>query len=309
MGKSIKSEGSTKSIKSQEIASGSIKTHGTIKSLTSRGVGTLHSAPGLQVDNKAQTKQTSGVKSSCCFMSVFACSDDDLVIDQENNKSESISQEGVGSTLNLDEIIGDTLNITTSKVDILDTFSDDNTYGENAEPSQRQAIDLMTPKATNLLDEIEDIENSLIEVRKTASVISREKVSDIEKRQDPFIQKMAMIKQHLLDQQLLIQSAPDNTFNNTKKEYYRAISQAAMMNAEVETRRAELELMKIRLESMRVQEEMDQMMAIDGTFDDGMDSLDQSMATRESDEGVQKAFDLFTRYTDWKFHRMKQSQN
>lgn len=303
---SIKTQGTTtKSIKTQGTATKSIETLGTINSVKSRGTGTLHAVSDLQSDNEAQAPQAPRVKSGCCFMSVFTCHDD-LDADQRK-KSEDNSQKLPPSPMNLDQLIGDTLNITSSKVHILDTFSDDNTYGESIEhPSHRTALDIMTPRAQNLLDEIEDIENSLFDVRQTAS---KEKIGEIEKRQDPFIQKMATIKQHLLDQQTLIQSAPDNAFDNSKKEYYRAISHAAMLNAEVETRRAELELKKIRLESMRVQEEMDQMMAIDDTFDDTIDgSLDQSLMTRESDDGVEKAFDIFARYTAGRFNRMRKHQ-
>merc|ERR1711865_108298 len=108
---------------------------------------------------------------------------------------------------------------------------------------------------------------------------------------------MASVKQHLLDQQTLLKSIPDQDFRDAKKEYYHAISRAIMMNAEVETQRAELELKKIRLESMKVEEEMDDMMAFGDTFDDTIDSLDQSLMTNESNEGAQKAFAAVSRYT------------
>ena len=273
------------------LTSNSTKTKGTIKSTKAPGTtvesknaqeaGTLHTVSDL---NEDQARQNPRVKSSCCFMSVFACSDYDPIAD-EGRQIQKVSL----SPRNLDDIIGDTLNITTSKVHILDTFSDDNTYGESTErpvqqrgidserPLQRLPVDSCTPRAQNLLNEIDHIEKSLFNVRRTAS---KEKVSEIEKRQDPFTKKMASIKQHLMDQQTLLKSIPDQTFHDAKKEYYHAISHAIMMNAEVETRRADLELKKIKLESMKVEKEMDYMMAFGDTFDDTIDSLDQSLTNK-----------------------------
>ena len=109
-----------------------------------------------------------------------------------------MSQEVEVSPMSLDPITGNTLNITSAKRHILETFSDDNTYGESIEQSlQRPVVGVMTPRAQHLLAEIEDIEHSLLEVRKTAS---KEKVNEIEQRQDPFLQQMATIKQHMVDQ-------------------------------------------------------------------------------------------------------------
>eukprot|EP00584_Thalassiosira_punctigera_P002661 CAMPEP_0172526130 /NCGR_PEP_ID=MMETSP1067-20121228/1115_1 /TAXON_ID=265564 ORGANISM="Thalassiosira punctigera, Strain Tpunct2005C2" /NCGR_SAMPLE_ID=MMETSP1067 /ASSEMBLY_ACC=CAM_ASM_000444 /LENGTH=499 /DNA_ID=CAMNT_0013309573 /DNA_START=85 /DNA_END=1584 /DNA_ORIENTATION=- len=289
--KTAKSQDSIKpaSIKTQGTTTKSIKTQGTNKSINSTQNGTQ------------KHQQPYKPQSSCCFMSVFPCSGGDQCQGENElqDASVEVEVEAVPPTpLSLDEIIGDTLNITSSKVHILDTFSDDNTYG-SATP---RPVDFVTPRAQCLLEEIEDIENSLFEVRKTAS---EEKVREIKKRQDPFIQKMATIKQQLLDQQTLLESAPEDT----KKDYYRAISHAAMLNAEVETRRAELELKKIRLESMKVEEEMDRMMVMDDSLDETLDSLDQSLTTRESDEGAQRAFDVFARYTASKFHKMRRNKN
>ena len=59
-----------------------------------------------------------------------------------------------------------------------------------------------------------------------------------------------------------------------------------MLNAEVETRRAELELKKIRLESMMVDEEMGRIMNnLDNkdTFETDMTSVDDSMSHAVSD--------------------------
>ena len=127
-----------------------------------------------------------------------------------------------------------------------------------------------------LLDEIKDIEEETLQwqVRKCSSL---KDMTEVKKRQVPYLQQVSTIRQRLLEQQELLKSAPEDT----KKKYYNAVSKAAVLNAEVETRRAklelknyhavskaavinaevetrraELELKKIRLESMRVDEEM-----------------------------------------------------
>eukprot|EP00578_Thalassiosira_sp_NH16_P001858 CAMPEP_0181138382 /NCGR_PEP_ID=MMETSP1071-20121207/34215_1 /TAXON_ID=35127 /ORGANISM="Thalassiosira sp., Strain NH16" /LENGTH=500 /DNA_ID=CAMNT_0023225211 /DNA_START=34 /DNA_END=1536 /DNA_ORIENTATION=+ len=246
-------------------------TQETLNSLRKKNVEVL--TVGLQ-------SQAPNAPTGCCLGGVFACS----------GGEGTGSEKGPGSPLS--DIIGDTLkDITAERVHILDTFSDDNTYESEAQISS----DFVTPKAQTLLNEIEDMEHSFHEVRKSATM---EKIAEIKKRQDPYIQKMVSIKHHLQEQQELLKSAPEDI----KKDYYCAISRAAILNAEVETSRAELELKKIRLESMRVQEEMDRMVISEGTFDSTGGSL---MTDEDSTEGLDGAFDVFARYAVNKFLKLK----
>ena len=95
----------------------------------------------------------------------------------------------------------------------------------------------------------------------------------------------------------MLQAAPEDT----KKEYYRAISSAAMLNAEVETRRAELELKKIRLQTMLIQDEMDRLMV--GPDDESLSTMESTYVTKETDDGIQHAFDIFATFATKKFNK------
>lgn len=294
---------------------GTIQTQPTIKTQ-----GTANNPRKVELEEGVEVQPES--RSSCCLVSIFTCSDGDKdevdkvdkvdyaakvdnaakvkadQVDQAVNKDKEVKDinQPRSSPRSLSDIIGDTLNINASQVDNLGSLSDEGTY----ESASQKSLDFVTPKAQNLLNEIQSLENNFHEVRKSAS-FSKEKMTELKKRQDPYIQKMATIKQTLLDQQALLQSAPEDT----KQDFYRALSRAALLNAEVETRRAELELKKIRLESMRVEEEIDRMIGADGTFDD---SFDESLTTMESERGMQQTFDVFARYTANKFQKMQRNK-
>jgi len=120
-----------------------------------------------------------------------------------------------------------------SKDDILDKF-----YDESSEDD----ITLVTMETRKLLDEIKDIGETLQwQVRKCSSM---KDMTEVKKRQIPYLQQVSTIRQRLLEQQELLKSVP----KDTKKKYYNAVSKAAGSAQ----RCAELELKKIRLESMMV---------------------------------------------------------
>lgn len=298
--KALERQPSIKTAKSEGTIKTQFTNHTTKTTKTECTLNTLKEEPEEGVE--VQTKP----RSSCCLLTVFTCSGGEK--EEEVKQAKEAKDLGGsprslnlgGSPRNLNDIIGDTLDITTSSdVHILDTFSDDNTY------NTQKSLDYVTPKAHNLLSEIEDMEDNFHEVRMSAS-FSKEKLKEIKKRQDPYIQKMASIKQTLLEQQALLQLAPEDT----KKDFYRAISRAAILNAEVDTRRAELELKKIRLESMKVEDEMDRMMGHDGTFDGSIDddTMNDTIMSKESEEGLQRAFDAFARYTTNEFNKLQRTK-
>ena len=177
---------------------------------------------------------------------------DDVTLDVEagTNKQVDSPRSFIGTTIK---------DIATSNVHILDNFCDesseddsilDNFYDESFEDDTITLEENLTMEGRKLLDEIKDIEETLQwQVRKCSSL---KDMTEVKKRQVPYLQQVSTIRQRLLEQQELLKSAPEDT----KKKYYNAVSKAAVINAEVETRRAELELKKIRLESMRVDEEM-----------------------------------------------------
>lgn len=219
----------------------------------------------------------------CGILSLFA--------NEEEANVKTETQDEVGSPKSLNEIIGETLDITTNERHILDTFSDD------FESNQRSPLAFKTPKSQILLDEIEKLEGSFLQVQKAVSL---EQLEGIKKRQDPYLQQMAAIRQRLQEQQELLKSAPDDV----KVDFFRTISRAAVLNAEVETRRAELELKKIRLESLKVEEEMDRMMEPDETFD----TMDGSVMTKESDDGIGSTLDFFAKFAAGKSWKKSKAQ-
>ena len=197
----------------------------------------------------------------CCADAVDE-NQDDVTLDVETgtNKQVDSPRSFIGTTIK---------DITTSDVHILDNFSDESTEDDITLEEN------LTMEGRKLLDEIKDIEETLQwQVRKCSSM---KDMTEVKKRQDPYLQQVSTIRQRLLEQQELLKSAPEDT----KKKYYNAVSKAAVLNAEVETRRAELELKKIRLESMMVDEEMGRIMNnLDNkdTFETNMTSMDDSMS-------------------------------
>ena len=202
----------------------------------------------------------------CCADAVDE-NQDDVTLDVETgtNKQVDSPRSFIGTTIK---------DITTSDVHILDNFSDESTEDDITLEEN------LTMEGRKLLDEIKDIEETLQwQVRKCSSM---KDMTEVKKRQDPYLQQVSTIRQRLLEQQELLKSAPEDT----KKKYYNAVSKAAVLNAEVETRRAELELKKIRLESMMVDEEMGRIMNnLDNkdTFETDMTSVDDSMSHAVSD--------------------------
>lgn len=94
-----------------------------------------------------------------------------------------------------------------------------------------------TPSVEELLKEIDTIGKSL----------------SVETEKDQFVEKLVSVKHHLREINNLLHSAADEEM----AEYVRVILRAAVLDAEVDTRRAELELKKIRLESMQVENQID----------------------------------------------------
>lgn len=99
---------------------------------------------------------------------------------------------------------------------------------------------IKSPRVAELLNEIDAIGKSL-----------RMETED----QDQFIKKLTVIKQHLLEINNALSTAPDDA----QAEYVRVVLRTAVLNAEVESRRAELELKKIRLESMQVESQISEL--------------------------------------------------
>jgi hypothetical protein len=100
--------------------------------------------------------------------------------------------------------------------------------------------DIKSPRVAELLNEIDAIGKSL---------------SMETEDQDQFIKKLTVIKQHLLEINNALSTAPDDA----QAEYVRVVLRTAVLNAEVESRRAELELKKIRLESMQVESQISEL--------------------------------------------------
>ena len=133
-----------------------------------------------------------------------------------------------------------------SEDDILDNFcdesSEDDILDKFYDESSEDDITLVTMETRKLLDEIKDIGETLQwQVRKCSSM---KDMTEVKKRQVPYLQQVSTIRQRLLEQQELLKSVP----KDTKKKYYNAVSKAAGSAQ----RCAELELKKIRLESMMV---------------------------------------------------------
>jgi hypothetical protein len=161
----------------------------------------------------------------------------------------------------------------------IDTYTFDETlYSHLSSPSGHP--DVLNPKAQALLKEIDDSFFSLsdVVVRETESTDSRKNLE---------IKAMAAIKQHLLEQQQFLKDAP----KDAKNGFYKSVSRAAALNAEVAARQAELESKKIRLQSLQVQEQMDLLSVGHGTFDSSVDENCLSccpMSTTNKSRKVQK---------------------
>ena len=123
--------------------------------------------------------------------------------------------------------------------------------------------DLLTPKAQALLKEINDITYPLVidDVQETAS---------FEANKNNEIKAMTEIKKILLEQQEFLNGAPEDS----KRDFYQAVTRAATLNAEVAAQQAELKLKRIRLESLRVQEKMDRLSDGNMTFDSSDDGYE-----------------------------------
>lgn len=123
----------------------------------------------------------------------------------------------------------------------------------------------------SLLNEVKDVEKSL---------------SLLDAKQLANSKNMTNIKQNLADHQYIPLSAPEEV----RQGYYRALSRAAVLNARMESCRAELELRRIDLESMRVEKEIDGMNAI---------KADDSFVTMEYDSDDKSFFGAFVDFVDF----------
>jgi hypothetical protein len=174
---------------------------------------------------------------SCCLMSLLGCSDGHLW-----GKVDA----------NIDDI-NDEFSIDT------DTLTFDESHYTLRSQCNMQP-DFLTPKAQALLKEINDIKYSFIrdDVQKTAS---------FEANKYNEIKAMTEIKKNLLEQQEFLKGAPEDA----KRDFYRAVTRAATLNAEVAAQQAELKLNRIRLESLRVREKMNRLSGGNKTFDSSVD--------------------------------------
>lgn len=249
--------------------------------------GTVRTTKTEVVSATTKSVETPG----CGFLSCFSCSGaESKASNQPEEPPKGTGEERHSDTP--DEVLGSTLNITSPNVHVLRSFSSDNfTEGTGLKQRSRSLVG-MSPKAQSLVGEIEEMEKYLFDARKSASTEAGKKMM---KKRDPFIKKMSGIKQDLFHHQALLQSsAPESA----KRQYYEAISHAALLNAEVETQRAELELKKLQLESMMLDEKMDQMMFIDNRISDSLGSLTLSMdETKDSlDDPLGSAFTALASY-------------
>lgn len=169
------------------------------------------------------------------------------------------------------EIVDDTLDTIYDDGFSLNTFTQTDTFTHTASHTTsprfilRGHPDFMTPRAQSLMKEIEDIENSCIDV-------GVKETESFEAMKHSEIKAMAAIKKYLLEQQEFLKGAPEDV----KRDFYQSVSRAAMLNAEVAARQAELELKKIRLESLQVQEELDRLSGGHKTFDSSVDGSEIS---------------------------------
>lgn len=128
--------------------------------------------------------------------------------------------------------------------DIIDVDTDESSL--NSMPDPRSP----NPKVQALMDEIEEMKASCLNsYEKPEPPTEETTVTESE--------AMATRKQQqLLQQNEFLTGAPEET----KKNYYKAVSCSAMLNAEVVERQAELDLQRIQLESMKVEAQMQQLM-------------------------------------------------
>lgn len=141
------------------------------------------------------------------------------------------------------DLIGNTVDIRSEVLNILgNTLSGSSgtmmDMGENMLVRNTSTTDVECTRVDELLMKIDTIGSSLsIEVHD----------------QDRLIEKLVTVKQHLLEINDLLKSAPDDE----KAEYFRVILRTAILNAEVETQKAQLELEEVRSErSMQVKNKM-----------------------------------------------------
>jgi hypothetical protein len=153
----------------------------------------------------------------------------------------------------------ETLDSRNDDASTIDSYTiDDSLYSPLS--SHSSYPNFMTPKAQALLQEIDDMKFSFTDV-----VVQKTEYSEVSKNNE--IKAMAAIKQHLLEHQQFLKGAPEDA----KNDFYKAVSRAAALNAEVAARQAELELKKIRLQSLQVQEQMDCLSVGHETFDSSVD--------------------------------------
>jgi hypothetical protein len=124
---------------------------------------------------------------------------------------------------------------------------------------QQETLDSRNDDATldsyTIHQSLDSMEFSFIDIVQKTESLGANKSNEIE--------AMAAIKQQLLEHEQFLKGAPEDA----KNDFYKALSRAAALNAEVAARQAELELKKIRLQSLRVQEQMDLLSVSPETFD------------------------------------------
>ena len=135
-------------------------------------------------------------------------------------------------------ILGSTFAVETEGMEIDDSMLVNKSTCAQTMENNDATPNIETPSSVEqLLKEIDTIGNSL----------------SVETEKDQFVEKLVSVKHHLREINNLLHSAADEEM----AEYVRVILRAAVLDAEVDTRRAELELKKIRLESMQVENQFD----------------------------------------------------
>jgi len=131
----------------------------------------------------------------------------------------------------------------------------------------------------------------------SSEIAMQRNIDSIKERQDA-------IKVQLLERHALLASAPEDA----KSECYSAISRAALLQAEVQARQAELDLKKLELESMKVDEEIMDRISLKDTLslDDTADSTDEDTDDDDDDdqsreESIVDALSLSAKYIKSKF--------
>lgn len=177
---------------------------------------------------------------------LFLCCREKSVVKESTSSVASVKTEILGKTTTLDAQPGCgfvvCLGLDKPELDdIIDVDTEESSL--DSMPDQR------SPKVQALMDEIEDMKASCLNSYTKLEPLTEETTATES-------EALTMGKQQqLFEQNEFLTGAPEET----KKNYYKAVSCSAMLNAEVVERQAELDLQRIRLESLKVEAQMQQL--------------------------------------------------